>query len=106
LYINEEQTKKEGGRIEEEVILIKPYEISESTASSSFTNEEVDNPLKYMKFVKSPTQTRILQPPPHYQVLQSREEQDLDFWNEIAIALVENKHNIEISRNKYLINMF
>jgi len=60
LYINEEQTKKEGGRIEEEeVILIKPYEVSKLTASSSFADEEVDNLLKYMKFVKSPTQTRI-----------------------------------------------
>jgi len=60
LYINEEQTKKEGGRVEEEeVILIKPYEISESTASSSFGDEKVDNLLKYMKFIKSPTQTRI-----------------------------------------------
>jgi len=60
LYINEEQTKKEGGRVEEEeVILIKPYEISESTVSSSFGDEKVDNLLKYMKFIKSPTQTRI-----------------------------------------------
>jgi len=69
LYINEEQTKKEGERIEEEVILIKLYEVSESIASSSFADEEVNNLLKYMKFVKSPTQTRIVRPPPHYQAL-------------------------------------
>jgi len=56
LYINEEQTKKEEERIEEgEVMLIKPYEVSELTASSSFVDEEVDNLLKYMIFVKSPT---------------------------------------------------
>jgi len=60
LYINEEQTKKEGGRVKkEEVILIKPYEVSKSTASLSFGDEKVDNLLKYMKFIKSPTQTRI-----------------------------------------------
>jgi len=70
LYINKEQTKKEGEMIEEEeVILIKLYEVSKSTASSSFANEKVDNLLKYMKFVKSPTQTRIFQLPPHYQAL-------------------------------------
>jgi len=69
LYINKEQTKKEGGKVEEEeVILIKPYEVSESTASSSFADEEVNN-LKYMKFIKPFTQTRIFQPPPHYQIL-------------------------------------
>jgi len=107
LYINKEQTKKKGGRVEEEeVILIKLYEVSKSTASSSFADEEVDNLLKYMKFVKSPTQTRIFQPSPHYQALQSREEQDPDFWNEIATALVENRHNIEKSRNGYPINIF
>ena len=75
MYINEEQTKKEGGRIEEEeVILIKPHEVSESTASSSFANEKVNNLFKYMKFIKFPTQTRIFQLPPHYQALQFREE--------------------------------
>ena len=107
LYINEEQTKKEGGRVEEEeVILIKPYEISESTASSSFGDEKVDNLLKYMKFIKSPTQTRIFWPLSYYQVLWSRGEQDPDFWNEIEMTLVENKHNMKMSRNGYLINMF
>ena len=62
LYIEEEVQDKEKGRVEEEeVILIKPYEVSESisTKSSSFIDEEVNNLLKYMKFVKSPTQTRI-----------------------------------------------
>ena len=63
MYINKEQTKKEGERVEEEeVMLIKLYKVSKLTASSSFADEEVDNLLKYMKFVKSPTQTRIFQP--------------------------------------------
>ena len=107
LYINEKQTKKEGEKIEEEeVILIKSYEVSKSTASSSFIDEKVNNLLKYMKFVKSPIQTRIFQPLPYYQMFQSRGEQNLDFWNKIATALVENKHNIETSRNRYPINMF
>jgi len=80
LYINKEQTKKEEGRVEkEEVILIKLYKVSKLTARSSFTDKEVDNLLKYMKFVKSLTQIRIFQLPPHYQVLQSRGEQDSDF---------------------------
>ena len=75
MYINKEQTKKKGGRIEEEeVILIKLYEVSELTASSSFVDKEVDNLLKYMKFIKFPTQTRIFQLLPHYQALQFREE--------------------------------
>ena len=109
LYINKEQTQKDKERVEnEEVILIKPYEVSKltSTKSSSFVDEEVNNLLKYIKFIKSPTQTRIFWLPPHNQALRSREEQDPDFWKEIAMALVENKHNMEISRNGYLMNMF
>jgi len=62
LHIEEEIRDKEKGRVEEEeVILIKPYETVESTStkSSSFIDEEIDNLLKHMKFVKSPTQIRI-----------------------------------------------
>jgi len=62
LYIDGKQQEKgkekEG---EEKVILIKPYKVlkSISTESSSFIDEEIDNLLKHMKFIKSPTQTRI-----------------------------------------------
>ena len=109
LYIEEEVQDKGKGRVEEEeVILIKPYEASESisTKSSSFVDEEIENLLKYMKFVKSPTQTRIFQPPPYYQSLHSRGEQDPDFWKEIATALVDKKNNMETARNRYPIRMF
>ena len=57
LYI-EEEPKKTGTRQDKEVILIKLYEVSEltsSTRSTSFVDEEVDNLLKYIKFIKSPT---------------------------------------------------
>ena len=61
IYMNEEQ--KERGTIgNEEVILIRPYEVSSSTTSTSsisFISDEVENLTKYMKFVKSPSQTRI-----------------------------------------------
>ena len=62
LYIEEEPQDKGKGKVEEEeVILFKPYKVLESisTKSSSFINEEINNLLKYMKFVKSPTQTRL-----------------------------------------------
>ena len=62
LYINKELSKKKTGKMEEEeVILIKPYEVSESISmkSLSFIDKNIENLLKYMKFVKTPTQTRI-----------------------------------------------
>jgi len=73
LCMNEEQQKKKEGRVEdEEVILIKLHEVLKSvlsTKSSSFIDKEINNLLKYMKFVKFPTQTRIFQPPLYYQAL-------------------------------------
>ena len=64
--------KKSEGRVkEEEVILIKLYEVSELTSikSSSFIDKKINNIFKYMKFIKSPTQTRIFQQLPYYQLL-------------------------------------
>ena len=107
----EEEVKGEEGRIgDEEVILIKPYEVSSSTSisthSTSFIEEEIENLIKYMKFIKTPTQTRLFRPPAHYQSLKSRGEQDPEFWKEIAMALVDNRHNTETSRNGLLIKMY
>ena len=109
LYISEEQKKKEEGKIEDkEVILIKLYKVSESssTRSTSFIDKEINNLLKHMKFVKSPTQKRLFQPLPHYKSLYSRGEQDPEFWKEVAMALVDNWHNTETLRNGYPIKMF
>jgi len=109
LYI-EERNKREKGVIEdEEVILVKPYEVSMTTSSSSstsFITDEVKNLLKYMKFVRTPLQTRIFKLPPHYQSLKSRGEQDPIFWNEVAKAFLEKKHNMDTARNGYQIHMF
>ena len=109
LYIDKE-TKKEEGKIEDEkVILIKPYEVSTTMSllsQTSFITDEVENLCKYMKFVQSPTQTRLFKPLPHYQSLKSRGEQDPVFWKEIATALVDQKHNTETARNGYQIPMF
>jgi len=55
LYKDIEQKKESReGRVEdEEVILIKPYEVSSSlsTTKSSFIDDEVNNLIKYMKFI-------------------------------------------------------
>ena len=62
--------------------------------------------MKYMKFIHSPTQMRLFKPPPHYQSLRSRREQDLKFWKEVAIILVDNKYNTKKLQNGYSITMF
>jgi len=108
LYI-EEGNREEKGKVEdEEVILIKPYEASTTTSSSttSFIMDEIDNLAKYMKFIKTPSQTRIFRPPPHYQSLRSRGEQDPDFWKEVITAFVDRKRNTDTAQNGYQIPMY
>ena len=39
-------------------------------------------------------------------MLKLQEEQNHNFWKEVATILVENKHNTKISRNGYPIKMF
>ena len=93
----------------EEVILVRPYEVSSTTSSSSGTSfimDEIENLLKYMKFIKIPYQTRIFRLPPYYQSLKSRGKQDLIFWKEVAMAFLNKKHNTETSRNRCQIPMF
>ena len=107
----EEESKREGGHIEEEeIILVKLYKMSRSSSlmisTTSFITNEVENLLKYMKFVRSPTQTQLFWLPPHYQSLKSRGEENPEFWKEVAKAFVDQKHNTEIARNGYQIIMF
>jgi len=49
----ENKDKKERRVEDEEVILIKPYRVDESTSMTkfSFINNEVENLIKYMKFI-------------------------------------------------------
>jgi len=105
-----EEKKEEKGVVEsEEVILVRPYEVSSTILSSSgtsFITDKVENLLKYMKFMKTPSQTRIFRPLPYYQSLKSRGEQDPIFWKEVTTAFLDKKCNTETSRNGYQIPMF
>ena len=54
IYMEEEKKEEKGIVEKEEVILVKPYEVSTTTLSSSrmsFIMDEVKNLLKYMKFI-------------------------------------------------------
>ena len=109
LYMNEEINQAQGTIENEEVILVRPYQVESTTTSSSstsFISDEIDNLEKYMKFVKTPSQTRIFQPPPYYQSLKSRGEQDPSFWKEVATAFLDKKKNTDTARNGCQIPMY
>jgi len=108
LYMAEEKKEDKGTIENEEVILVRPYEVSLTTSSSttSFITDEVENLAKYMKFIKIPSQTRIFRPPPYYQSLKSRGEQDPEFWKEVATVFVDRKRNTDTARNGCQIPMY
>ena len=69
LYIKEENRGEREVVEDKEIILVKPYEISETTSSSSstsFITDKIENLLKYMKFIWTLLQTRLFKPPLHY----------------------------------------
>ena len=52
LYTKEEDKEEKEMVQDEEIILVKPYEVSTTTSSNtSFITDEVENLIKYMKFV-------------------------------------------------------
>ena len=109
LYMNEEINQAQGTIKNKEVILVRPYQVESTTtssSSSSFISDKIDNLEKYMKFVKIPSQTRIFQPPPYYQSLKSRGEQDPSFWKEIATAFLDKKKNTNTARDGCQIPMY
>ena len=63
LYTNKEINQAQGTIENEEVILVQPYQVESTTtsssSSSSFISDKIANLEKYMKFMKTPSQTRI-----------------------------------------------
>ena len=108
LYIKEENRGEREVVEDKEVILVKPYKVSTTTSLSSisFITDEVKNLLKHMNFIRTPSQTRIFKPPPHYQSLKSQGEQNLVFWKEVATAFMERKYNMDTARNGFQIHIF
>jgi len=45
----------------------------------SFIQEEIKNLEQHVKFIQTPTKTKIFQPLLHYTLLHSRREQDPDY---------------------------
>ena len=109
LYMNEEIKEEKGVVENKEVILVQPYEVLSTTTSfstTSFILDKVENLAKYMKFVKTLSQTRIFWPLPYCQSLKSRGEQDPEFWKEVAITFLNRKRNTDTWRNGCQILMY
>jgi len=59
-----------------------------------------------MKFLQALVKTTPFYPPPHYKSLQSNKEQDKQYWKEVAIKFLKQKHNADTTRQGFSIEMY
>jgi len=59
-----------------------------------------------MKFLQSLVNIISFYPLLHYKSLWQKGEQDEQYWNEIAIKFLKQKHNVNITRSDFSIKMY
>ena len=108
--INKEKQKEDIVQ-DEEVFLYKLYNISSKESQPKipeliFIQEKINNLEKTLKILQSPVKTILFHSPPHYKTLQQNSEQNEQYWKEITIEFIKQKHNTNMSRRGFLIEMF
>ena len=94
---------------EEEVFLYKPYNVNKlrpKTSKLHFIQNKVNNLEKYMKYMQSPIKTMPFYPPLHYKSLWPQEKQNEQYWNEITIEFLKQKHNADTTRKGLSIEIY
>ena len=76
------------------------------TLEPTFIQDEVDNLNKYMKYMQSPIITTLFYLPPYYKSIWPQREQDKQYWKEIAIEFLKEKHNVDTTRKGFLIEIY
>ena len=59
-----------------------------------------------MKYMQAPVTTTLFYPLLHYKALQPQGECDKQYWKEISITFLEKKHNTNIIRKYFPIEMY
>jgi len=93
---------------DEEVFLYKLYDISSKSSQPkipkpALIQDKINNLEKHMQ---SPVKTILFYLPSHYKYLKPKEEQDKQYWNEVAIEFLKQKHNANTTRRGFTIKMY
>jgi len=91
--------------------LYKPYNVLSKSSKPkipelTFVQDKVNNLDKYMKLVQSLVKTTSFYPPPHHKSLWPNGEQNEQYWNEIAIKFLKQKHNADTIRHGFPIEIY
>ena len=68
--------------------------------------EGINNFKKKLKILQSPTKTIPFLPLTHYKFIQSDEEKNIQYWNEIATEFVKQKYNTNTSYQEFPIKIY
>ena len=93
------------------MFLYRPYNISSKDSQPKipeliFIQEEVNNLKKALKTFQLLMKMIPFYPRPHYKSLQWNGKQDTQYWKKIAVEFIKQKHNTDISRREFPIEMF
>ena len=93
------------------MFLYRPYNISSKDSQPKipeliFIQEEVNNLKKALKTFQLLMKMIPFYPLPHYKSLQWNGKQDKQYWKKIAVEFIKQKHNTDISRREFPIEMF
>jgi len=110
MIVNKEKQKEDWVQ-DKEVFLYKPHDILSKfsrpkTLEPMFIQDKINNLEKYMKFLQLPVKTVPFHLPPYYKSLWQKEEQNKQYWNEIAVEFLKQKHNVNITRWGFPIEMY
>jgi len=61
----------------------------------TFVQDKVNNLEKYMKFLQALVKTILFYQLPYYKFLQLNEEKDEQYWKEVTIKFLKQKHNAD-----------
>ena len=61
---------------------------------------------KFTKLLQAPVKTTPFYLPPYYKSLQPNREKDKQYWKEIAIEFLKQKHNADITKCEFPIKMY
>jgi len=95
--IIDKEKQKEDIVQDKEVFLYKPYAISlkpskQKTPEPIFI-QKVDNLKKAVRTLQLLTKIIPFLPPPHYKTIWQNKEKNIQYWKEIVVEFIKQKHN-------------
>ena len=68
------------------------------TPTPVFITDEIKNLEMALKTLQLPTKTVLFYPPPHYKSIWQNRKSNLQYWKEIIVKFIKQKHNTDTNQ--------